>query len=108
MFATLGVGAALSDRQHLVLLGVAVVASIAVSAYRTWRAQRAWPLLVALAGCGLLVTGHLLSAAWLEWCGIATLVVGGFLEQRASRRQRIGGRSAPLASVAVRGTSTTF
>src|SRR5579883_2870155 len=61
VLATVGVGAALSERQHLVLLAVAVAASIAVSAYRTWRSLRAWPLVVALVGCGSLVTGHLLS-----------------------------------------------
>jgi hypothetical protein len=90
-FAIVGVGAALSARQHLVLLAVAVSASIAVSAYRTWRSQRAWPLVVALAGCGVLVTGHLLDhGAWLEWSGMATLVVGGLLEQRAARRRASG------------------
>ena len=96
VFATVGVGAALSERQHLVLLAVAVAASIAVSAYRTWRTQRAWPLLVALGGCGLLVAGHLLSAAWLEWSGMGTLVVGGLLEQRAARRHASG--AAPRLS----------
>ena len=90
LFATAGVGAALSERQHLVLLVVAVAVSIAVSAYRTWRTQRVWPLMVALGGCGLLVAGHLLSAAWLEWCGMATLVVGGLLERRAARRHASG------------------
>lgn len=86
VFATLGVGAALSERQHLALLAVAVLASIAVSAYRTWRSGRVWPVIVAVAGCALLSAGHLVDVRALEWIGMAVLVAGGVLEQRAARR----------------------
>jgi hypothetical protein len=86
IFATIGVAAALSKRQHLALLVFAVVMSVGISAYRSWRSRRAWPVVVALAGCTLLSAGHLIEANALEWCGIAILVVGGMLEQRAARR----------------------
>ena len=101
VLATVGVGAALSEREHTVLLAAAVAISIGSSAHRTWRSGRAWPLLVALAGCGWLVLGHLLSRAGLEWLGMGTLLIGGVLEHQAARRRARGAR--PLAVEALRG-----
>jgi hypothetical protein len=86
VFATIGVAAALSERQHLALLVFAVITSVAVSAYRSWRSRRAWPVLVAVAGCTFLSAGHLLEANALEWLGMAILIIGGMLERRATRR----------------------
>lgn len=84
VFATVGVGAALTAGQHLAVLLVAVAISLGISGYRTWRSGRAWPLVVALAGCGLLVLGHLWREG-LEWAGMATLLVGGVGEQQLAR-----------------------
>lgn len=85
VFASLGVGAALSARAHLAVLAVAIAASLLVSGVRSWRAKRPWPLVVALSGCALVLAGHLGDAHALEWLGVVVLVVGGLLEQRLAR-----------------------
>ncbi|HEU4534408.1 MAG TPA: MerC family mercury resistance protein, partial [Polyangiaceae bacterium] len=93
LFSLAGVGLELSERQHALLLAVALAASIGASAFRAWRAKRAWPLAVALAGAALLLAGHQLGeAAWLEWAGVVTLLAGGLVEHVRLRRAE---RAAP-------------
>lgn len=82
----------LSDTHHLVLLGVALSASLGLSAARTVRTRRAWPLATALTGGALLLAGHFGGEApVLEWLGVLTLLVGGLVEHfrfSAHRRAR--------------------
>lgn len=98
VFATLGVAAALSEREHLALLVFAVVTSVGVSAHRSWRLRRAWPVIVAVTGCTLLSAGHLVEANVLEWLGMAILVIGGILERRAARRIARGAEAGLAAA----------
>lgn len=87
VFSLAGVGLELSERQHALLLAVALASSIGASAFRAWRAKRVWPLAVALAGAALLVAGHHLGeAAWLEWAGVLMLLAGGLVEHFRLRR----------------------
>lgn len=78
--ASFGSGLAIGETAHLVLLLVAIAVSLAVSAWRSWRSQRAWPLALALVGGAMLVIGHVVELAPLEWGGIAVLLAGGLVE----------------------------
>jgi len=100
LLATVGLGLVMTETQHHALLAVAVLAALGFSA---WRASRtgSWRfVLVTAAGCALLVAAHLFGEiAILTWTGIATLLLGGWLERR-SRRARARG-SDTVAPVAV-------
>jgi hypothetical protein len=92
-----GVGVSLSEAQHLALLGAAVSLSVALSAWRSWRSRRLWPVSVALGGAGLIALGHAVSALHeLESLGVVVLLVGGLTEhfRHAGRRRQ----AASLAS----------
>jgi hypothetical protein len=90
LFSVLGVGFGLSETHHLVLLVVAISASIGVSAWRSWRTWRIWPIAVALTGSALVATGHLAEDLhMLEWAGILTLLTGGLTEHFRLRRRQM-------------------
>lgn len=78
--ASFGSGLAIGETAHLVLLLVAIAVSLAVSAWRSWRSRRAWPLALALLGGIVLVVGHVVELAPLEWAGIAIVLAGGLVE----------------------------
>jgi hypothetical protein len=81
LFSVLGVGVGLSEVHHLILLTLALSASLGLSAYRTFRSRRAWPLATALVGASLVVFGHVGGElAWAEWSGIFVLLAGGLTE----------------------------
>lgn len=83
VLAAAGVGVVFTERQHTLLLAAALTLSVVSGAWSTARARRAGPLAVAAAGSCLIAAGHLLSdASWLEWTGVAALIVGGFVERR--------------------------
>jgi hypothetical protein len=86
-----GVGMGLTAEQHALLLFGAVGISVLVSLYRTVRTKRAWPLGVALAGAAMILGAHFGGDVhWLEWMGVAVLLVGGLAEQlRLKRRPRL-------------------
>lgn len=87
LFSVAGVGLGLSEAQHDLLLGVAIAASLGVSAWRSRRSGRVWPLAVALAGASLVLAGHLLGeVAWMEWAGVLILLAGGLIEHFRLRR----------------------
>lgn len=86
LFSVLGVGFGLSEFHHLVLLVVAISASIGVSA---WRTRRVWPIAIALTGSALVATGHLAGDLHaVEWAGVLLLLVGGLTEHFRLRRQQ--------------------
>jgi hypothetical protein len=87
LFSVAGVGVGLGETAHLILLGVAMVSSLVVSAWRSHRTRQAWPLALASLGVSLVLAGHCLGEVpWLEWGGIATLLAGGLTEHFRLRR----------------------
>jgi hypothetical protein len=87
VFSVLGVGFGLSELHHLVLLAVAISASIGVSAWRSWRTRRVWPIAVALTGSALVALGHFAGDLHVvEWAGVLTLLAGGVVEHFRLRR----------------------
>ncbi|MBC7170846.1 MAG: hypothetical protein H5U40_00375 [Polyangiaceae bacterium] len=90
LFSVLGVGFGLSEFHHLVLLVVAISASIGVSAWRSWGTRRVWPISVALTGSALVATGHLAGDLHaVEWAGVLTLLAGGLTEHFRLRRRQV-------------------
>ncbi len=82
LLSLLGVSVGLTEHQHSVILAFAISASVLVSAWRSWRSRRAWPLAFALLGSCFVVTGHLLGELHvLEWLGVLVLLVSGVIEQ---------------------------
>jgi hypothetical protein len=91
LFSVLGVGFGLSEFHHLMLLVVAISASIGVSAWRSWRTRRRWPIAIALTGSALVATGHFAGDLhYVEWAGVLVLLVGGLVGRRG-RVDRGGG-----------------
>lgn len=89
LFSVLGVGFGLSEFHHLVLLVVAISASIGVSAWRSWHTRRVWPIAIALTGSALVATGHFAGDLHaVEWAGVLLLLVGGLTEHFRLRRQQ--------------------
>jgi hypothetical protein len=86
ILSALGVGLVLTETQHAVIMSLAVASSVAVSAWRTKRTGRAWPLAVSVSGASLVVVGHLSERSALEWSGVLILLVGGLLEMPLIRR----------------------
>lgn len=99
IFSVFGVGFGLRETQHTALLIVAIAASVAVSAWRSHRTKRAWPIAVASLGAGLLLLGHW-AHGWhaLEWLGMGVLLIGGVTEQLRLARAR---RSVGIVATAV-------
>jgi hypothetical protein len=88
VLSSLGVGFGLSDFAHVLLLLVAVTASLAISSWRSWRTRRAWPVVVASIGATLVLAGHLVDVHAVEWGGVLVLVIGGVTEHLRLRHQR--------------------
>lgn len=100
-----GVSWGLSEAAHERLLFVAVGVSLVVSAWRTWRRRRAWPLGVATIGAAAVLAGHALGhgvGAGLEWCGVLIMLVGGLAEHfsRARTKVRVVGVAPASARLA--------
>jgi hypothetical protein len=90
LLSVFGIGVSLSEFQHSVLLTFALSVSVLVSAWRSVRARRAWPLLFALLGSSLVLLGHLhgeLQSA--EWAGVLVLLVAGVIEQARMSSSRV-------------------
>jgi len=81
-----GVDAALHRR----LLVAALATSISISAWRSWRQRRIWPLAIALAGTALVAAGHGLGELHaLEWGGMLLLLGGAWAEHYRLRRRAL-------------------
>jgi hypothetical protein len=84
-------GFGLSEAHHHLVLTLAVGISVALSAWRSWRGRRAWPLSFALLGASLVFGGHLFfDSQAMEWRGVLTLLAGGLVEHF---RLRYGARA---------------
>ncbi|MCU0695894.1 MAG: hypothetical protein MUC96_05140 [Myxococcaceae bacterium] len=86
VLSALGVGLVLTETQHTVIMTVAVASSVGVSAWRSLRSRRVWPLAVSLSGASLVVAGHLAELAAAEWAGVLVLLVGGLVEMPLLRK----------------------
>jgi hypothetical protein len=87
--SSLGAGVVLSEEAHGWVLAGAVLFSLGVSAWRTRRTGRPWPLAVASAGAVLVAAGHgWLESEPVEWAGIAVMAFGGIAEQWVLARRR--------------------
>jgi hypothetical protein len=94
LFSLVGVGFGIDEREHAALLIVAVSVSVSVSAWRSYRSQRGWPLVVALAGAALILAGHLFGDLHvIEWAGVGVLLIGSLSEQRRLRRSAVASLS---------------
>jgi hypothetical protein len=81
LLSLLGVGVGMTESQHLLVLATAVLVSIVLSALRSWRSKRWWPVAFALSGAALIIMGHAVpSLHELEWAGVLVLLVGGLRE----------------------------
>jgi len=83
-----GMGFGMSETHHLILLAVAISASVIVSGWRSCRTKRLWPFAVAVTGSGLVLTGHMLGeVSRLEWTGVVVLFIGGITERLRLRKR---------------------
>jgi hypothetical protein len=81
LLAVAGVGFGLSETAHVLLLALALAASLVVSGYRSWRSRRIWPIAFAATGATLISLAHLLGEVrTLEWLGVLVLLAGGLAE----------------------------
>lgn len=95
LLSVAGVGFGMSELHHDILLAFAIAASVLVSAWRSYRTRRAWPVAVALTGSALVLCGHLHGeVGWLEWAGVLTLLAGGLTEHLRLRRTAAARRAA--------------
>ena len=89
VFSAMGIGFVLSEAQHLVLLVIAITASVGVSAWRSWRTRRALPITIAVAGSALVGIGHFSGDRHaFEWAGVLLLLAGGLIEHFRLRSLR--------------------
>lgn len=87
LFSVLGIGFGLSELHHQIILAVAILSSISLSAWRSWRSKRVWPIAIALFGSSLVLFGHIGGELhFLEWTGVVVLLVGGLSEHFRLRR----------------------
>jgi len=82
LLAFAGVGLALSEGQHLVLLLAACAVALVFTVRATLRGGSRWALAGTAAGVVLLMVAHVSGdAAPLEWVGMALLVLSGFADR---------------------------
>lgn len=82
LLSLVGVSVGLTESQHSVILAFAIATSVLVSAWRSIRSRRTWPLALALLGSSFVLIGHLSGELHaLEWLGVLVLLVSGVVEQ---------------------------
>lgn len=87
LFSLMGVSVGLSELHHTVLLGVAIAVSTLVSAFRSVRSRRVWPVAFAILGSSMVLAGHVRGELHvLEWAGVLTLLGSGLVEHFRLRR----------------------
>lgn len=102
VFSAVGVGVAITETQHHLLLGAAIVVTLGVSVVRFVRTQLRGPFALTIIGCAFLTVSHLLAeeSHLLSWLSIA-VILGASLWQR--RLERHG-----TSHVLVQGRESTF
>ena len=87
LLSILGVSVGMSEVQHTVVLASAVSVSILVSAWRSLRSRRVWPLACASLGSSLVIAGHVQEELHaLEWAGVLILLASGLAEHFRLRK----------------------
>ena len=87
IFSLLGVSVGMSELHHTVLLGLAIAVSTLVSAWRSVRTRRVWPVAFAILGSSMVLAGHVRGELHaLEWAGVLTLLGSGLVEHFRLRR----------------------
>ena len=87
LFSLLGVSVGLSELHHTVVLTVAIAVSTLVSAWRSLRTRRVWPVAFAMLGSSLVIAGHVRGELHaLEWAGVLTLLASGLVEHFRLRK----------------------
>lgn len=90
VLSVFGVSLGFDALVHQRLLVVALTASIAISAWRSWKQRRLWPLAVAIVGTALVAAGHALGELHaLEWAGMLLLLGGAWAEHYRLRRRAL-------------------
>lgn len=89
--SAVGAGLAIGEVAHTVLLGVAMLVSIAASSYRYRATRRGWPFALSWLGVGLMTLAHVLGELTsLELAGmgalVASVLVDRFSLDRVARR----------------------
>jgi hypothetical protein len=88
LLSLVGVSLGLDEMLHQLLMSVALVTSVGVSAWRSWRTGRLWPVLLATGGSALVAGGHLFGDLHaVEWAGVFVLLAGGLSEHLRLRRR---------------------
>lgn len=87
LFSLVGLGFAMTEAQHSVLLTCAVFVSVVASAWRWRRAGRWSPLAGTVLSGSMVLMGHFAGErSWLEWSGIGAMLASAWYEQRITRR----------------------
>ena len=95
VLSLVGLGFGLTETQHLILLVLALSASLSISAWRSWRSRRWWPITMAVLGSTLVAIGHIQGDLHaLEWMGVVVLLLGGLGEHFRLRRSTRAGTYA--------------
>lgn len=94
--SAVGISATLGEAYHHYFLAIALLVTLGLQAHRAYRTQRSTPLVVAILGSTLLVSGHALDesrlAAWspvLVWSGVLVLLGSSILEVMRVRRAAV-------------------
>jgi hypothetical protein len=75
---------------HHRLLVAALGTSLTISAWRSWKRRRVWPLAIAMVGTALVAAGHVLGELHaLEWGGMLLLLGGAWAEHYRLRRRAL-------------------
>jgi ABC-type nickel/cobalt efflux system permease component RcnA len=87
LFSLLGVSVGLSELHHTIVLVVAIAVSTLVSAWRSLRTRRIWPVAFAVLGSSLVITGHVRGELHaLEWAGVLVVLASGLVEHFRLRK----------------------
>lgn len=89
ILSALGVGLAITEGQHAILLGVAVVLALVSGVWRARLTRYYGPLATTAAGCALLILGDLLKENRpITFLGMGVLLVAMIWDRRATARRR--------------------
>lgn len=87
VLSAVGIGVAITETQHHLLLGVAIVVTLGVSVVRFVRTQHRGPFALAIGGCALLGASHMFAEEnhLLPWPAITTILGASLWQRRLER-----------------------